>query len=265
MTPPIVEIKDLGVRYGDVQAVANASIALETGEILGIVGESGSGKTTLIRAIMGLAPISAGQTFFSGADVTYAKGKARRDFWTNIQMVFQDPAAALSPRLTIAEAIAEPMEAQGMTKRDIAVRIHALMQSVGLPHDMLDRRPKALSGGQRQRVAIARALALKPSVIVADEPMSALDVSVKAQIAALFVELRAQEGISFIIVAHDLALLGQVADRLVVMHQGHIVEEGPARQIIDAPQHAYTSQLRDACLDPLAIAQNRFAASQTRL
>lgn len=264
MTGPMIEVRDLGVTYGHVHAVENVSITLAPGEILGVVGESGSGKTTLIRAIMGLAPISGGSVLFGGEDVTHAKGKRRREFWRKIQMVFQDPAAALSPRLTIAQSLAEPMAAQGLTKAEIQPRIETLMRDVGLPLDMLERRPKGLSGGQRQRVAIARALTLKPSVIVADEPMSALDVSVKAQIAKLFLELRAQDGISFIIVAHDLALMGQVADRLVVMHQGRIVEEGPARQIIDAPQQAYTRQLRDACLDPLLIAKERFAAHGPR-
>lgn len=256
MTASLVRVSRLSVKFGDVTAVDGASLSLAPGEILGIVGESGSGKTTLIRAIMGLAPIAGGNIAFAGQDITFAKGAQRRSVWRKMQLVFQDPSAALSPRLSIAQSLREPMEAQGVAAAQSAARAEDLMREVGLPVDMLARRPKDLSGGQRQRVAIARALTLKPSLILADEPMSALDVSVKAQIAQLFLDLRDKDGISFIIVAHDLALMAQIADRLIVMHQGRIVEEGPARQILDAPREAYTQQLRDACLDPMVIAKD---------
>jgi ABC-type glutathione transport system ATPase component len=263
MTAPFVSVADLNVRFGDVHAVNDACLTLAKGEILGIVGESGSGKTTLIRAIMGLAPIASGSVSFEGAPIAQAAGAQRQAVWRKMQLVFQDPTAALSPRLTIAQSLKEPMAAQGVGAAAIKQRLAELMAEVGLPADMLDRRPKDLSGGQRQRVAIARALSLKPSLILADEPMSALDVSVKAQIAQLFLDLRAKDGISFIIVAHDLALMAQIADRLIVMHQGRIVEEGPARQILDAPKQPYTQQLRDACLDPMVIAK-RYQAAEGR-
>lgn len=255
MTGSLVRVTDLDVRFGDVHAVNTACLTLEKGEILGIVGESGSGKTTLIRAIMGLAPIASGSVSFDGAEITHAAGAQRQAVWRKMQLVFQDPTAALSPRLTLAKTLKEPMAAQGVPAAAIKQRLAELMAEVGLPMDMLERRPKDLSGGQRQRVAIARALSLKPSLILADEPMSALDVSVKAQIAQLFLELRAKDSISFIIVAHDLALMAQIADRLIVMHQGRIVEEGSARQILDAPKEPYTQQLREACLDPMVIAK----------
>jgi ABC-type glutathione transport system ATPase component len=225
------------------------------------VGESGSGKTTSIRALMGLVPASGGTVRFDGQDITKLTGSARRDVWRRMQMVFQDPSASLSPRLCVGAIIAEPLIAHGETPAAARARVAELLRDVGLPPGSIDGRATALSGGQRQRVAIARALALKPDVIVADEPMSALDVSVKAQIAALFLDLRDRTGATFLIVAHDLALMGQIADRLVVMRSGKIVEQGEARQIIEAPQDAYTRALRDACLDPLRIASARKAAS----
>ncbi|MBT9470536.1 MAG: dipeptide/oligopeptide/nickel ABC transporter ATP-binding protein [Pseudomonadota bacterium] len=254
---PLAALQDVSVRYGAFQALRGVSLHVAPGEIVGLVGESGSGKTTAVRALMGLVPISEGRATFEGRDITHLAGGARRDLWRRMQMVFQDPGASLSPRMSLADIIAEPLRAHGVPKAGAMLRARELLSQVGLPADAADRPPTALSGGQRQRVAIARALALEPVLVVADEPMSALDVSVKAQIAALFLRLRASTGVSFVIVSHDLALMSQIADRIVVMRNGQVVEEGPARDVIAAPRDAYTRELRDACLDPVKVVATR--------
>lgn len=254
---PLAALKNVGVRYGGFQALRGVSLHVAPGEIVGLVGESGSGKTTAVRALMGLVPISDGAAWFEGREITHLSGRARRDLWRRMQMVFQDPSASLSGRMSLAAIVAEPLLAHGTPKAAALQRAKELLMQVGLPADAAERRPTALSGGQRQRVAIARALALEPALVVADEPMSALDVSVKAQIAALFLRLRDTTGVSFIIVSHDLALMSQIADRVVVMRNGLVVEDGRARDVIAAPREAYTRELRDACLDPAQVVAAR--------
>ncbi|MFZ4110191.1 MAG: ABC transporter ATP-binding protein [Polymorphobacter sp.] len=250
---PLLQVDAVGVRYGPVQALTDLSFSVAAGEIVALIGESGSGKTTAARAIMGLVPVTHGRIMLDQNDITHARGAQRRAVWAQMQMVFQDPSASLSPRLDAAEIIAEPLLAHGHSAANARQRAAELLDLVGLPASTLDCRATALSGGQRQRLAIARALALKPRLVVADEPMSALDVSVKAQIAALFLELRATTGTSFLIIAHDLALMAQVADRAAVLQSGRLVEIGPIATMLASPAQPYTAMLRDACLDPFLL------------
>ena len=257
MTAPLLTLQDVGVRYGKHQALTGLSFAINAGDILALIGESGSGKTTAARAIMGLTPVAQGHIHFEGQDITHLSGKARRRIWCGMQMVFQDPSASLSPRLNIAAIIAEPLRAHGHGKAVAEARAAELLDLVGLPSALLTAPPTALSGGQRQRVAIARALALEPRLIVADEPMSALDVSVKAQIANLFVDIRDRTGTAFLIVAHDLALMAGIADHAVVLQGGKLVEQGPMAAMMTQPAQPYTAMLRDACLDPFALVEGR--------
>ncbi|WP_439533832.1 ABC transporter ATP-binding protein [Polymorphobacter sp.] len=257
MTAPLLALSDVGVRYGGHQALSALSFTVAPGEIVALIGESGSGKTTAARAIMGLVPVASGHIHFHGADTTHARGAARRALWAEMQMVFQDPSASLSPRLDVGAIIAEPLQAHGHATAAARSRAAALLVLVGLPASAIAARPTALSGGQRQRVAIARALALAPKLIVADEPMSALDVSVKAQIATLFLDIRDRTGTAFLIVAHDLALMAGIADSAVVLQGGRLVEAGPMAAMMTAPAQPYTRMLRDACLDPFAIVDAR--------
>jgi peptide/nickel transport system ATP-binding protein len=253
----LLSLCDVGVRYGRHQALADLGFSVAAGEIVALIGESGSGKTTAARAIMGLVGVASGRIEFRGKDITHAKGAARRALWAEMQMVFQDPSASLSPRLDIGAIIAEPLQAHGERAAAARVRAGELLALVGLPASALSTRPTSLSGGQRQRVAIARALALAPKLIVADEPMSALDVSVKAQIASLFLDIRDRTGTAFLIVAHDLALMAGIADSAVVLQSGRLVEAGPMAAMMAAPAQPYTAMLRDACLDPFLITAGR--------
>lgn len=264
MTGSLVRLEDVCVDYGGVRALDMASFEIRPGEIVGVVGESGSGKTTALKAMMGLAPVASGEVFFDGEKITRLRSAARRRVWRDMQMVFQDPSASLSPHQSLGASIAEPMIAHGEARSAALDRSRKLLDLVGLDRDMADRRPDALSGGQRQRVAIARALALSPRLIVADEPMSALDVSVKAQIAGLFSDLRTRLGSAFLIVSHDLALISNIADRIIVMKDGRIVEEGPAADVIGSPTQPYTRRLRAACLDPQAVVRERFGEAETQ-
>jgi ABC-type glutathione transport system ATPase component len=258
MEEPLAELRDVSVSFGAFQALRSVSLAIAPGEIVAIIGESGSGKTTALRALMGLTPISEGQVMFQGQSIAALKGRERRRIWRDMQMIFQDPAASLAPRRTITASVAEPLLAHGSSREAAAQRAGDLLSQMGLGCDIAQRWPADLSGGQRQRVAIARALALSPRLVVGDEPMSALDVSIKAQIASLFRELRTRTNTALLIVSHDLALMAQIADRLIVMKEGRIVEEGSAAQISRAPQQAYTLGLRDACLDPYRVVHDRF-------
>lgn len=257
MTGPLVQIDNLTVDYGAARVLHGVNLTVSRGEIVGVVGESGSGKTTVLRALLGLTPVADGSIRFDGEDITLLKSGARRRVWRRMQMIFQDPAASLSPWLSIGQTIAEPLRAHGQSREAARARSMELLAEVGLRDDVHDRPVMALSGGQRQRVAVARALAIRPDLIVADEPMSALDASVKAQITELFAELRDRTGAAFLIVAHDLALMAQLADRLVVMRQGRVVEAGPARDVVGAPAQDYTRGLVEACLDPLAVLTGR--------
>ncbi|WP_405438713.1 dipeptide ABC transporter ATP-binding protein [Streptomyces avidinii] len=254
--PPVVEAFGLRREFGrgrrKVAAVAGVSLAVHAGETLGIVGESGSGKSTLGRMLVGLLEPGSGQVRRDGVPVT---GIA-----SGVQMVFQDPVSSLNPRRSVGESIADPLRAAG--ERDAAAvraRVEELLLRVGLEAEHYDRYPHEFSGGQRQRVGIARALAPRPRLIVCDEPVSALDVTTQAQVTALLAELQRELGIALVFIAHDLAVVRQVSDRVAVMRAGEIVEEGPVDEVYDRPAHAYTRQLLAAvpALDPGLAAGRR--------
>jgi ABC-type oligopeptide transport system ATPase subunit len=222
-------------------AVDEVSIGVDRGRTLGIVGESGSGKTTLGRMIVGLVPMTAGEVLLDGRD-TRALGK--RELNGRIQYVFQDPYSSLNPRRTVGAAIAVPLQRLvGLERAARATRVAQLMSHVGLRPELVDRYPHELSGGQRQRIGIARALAAAPEVIVLDEPVSSLDVSIQAQILALLRELQAELSLTYLFISHDLAVVESVCDDVVVMYRGKVVEEGERRRLFREPQHEYTQKL----------------------
>jgi len=232
---------------GTVKAVDGVSFAVRRSEVLGLVGESGSGKSTLSRAIMQLAPVTAGTVLVGGRDLTAVSAAeitaARRD----LQMVFQDPFASLNPRLTVYTALAEPLLVHGVVPpAEVPARVARLMEQVGLSARFLQKYPHEFSGGQRQRIAIARALALEPKVIIADEPVSALDVSIQAQILNLLAGLVRTMDLTMIFIAHDLSVVKHISDRIAVMYQGKIVELGDAVDVMERPQHPYTRTLISA-------------------
>lgn len=230
-------------------AVRDVSLTVAYGETLGIVGESGCGKSTLGRIALTLLRPTHGQVIIGGVPSAGLRGTELRRLRRSIQAVFQDPAAALNPRLTIGQSIAEPLRAGGMRSRaERRVAIAELMATVGLDPSRVDARPRELSGGQRQRVVIARALAPQPMLLMADEPVSALDVSVQAQVLNLFRDLQQQRQLSCVFISHDLAVVGFVADRIAVMYLGEVVELGVTRAVLDAPAHPYTRELKDASL-----------------
>ena len=230
-----------------VHAVDGVSFAVARGETLGLVGESGCGKSTLGRCLTRLYDPSAGSIRFDGTDIARLGPRALKPFRARMQMVFQDPAASLNPRRRIGEVLAEPLIVHKRGSRQaIAARVRALLGEVGLAADMAGRFPHEFSGGQRQRIGIARALALEPELIVADEPVSALDVSVQAQIVNLFMDLQAERGLTYVFIAHDLSVVRQISTRVAVMYLGSIVEIGPTESVLGAPAHPYTQALISA-------------------
>ncbi|MFI9099430.1 ABC transporter ATP-binding protein [Streptomyces fildesensis] len=252
--------REFGKRQDTVTAVDGVSLTVRRGETLGIVGESGSGKTTLGRMLVRLLDPTAGELRYDGRDIGKLGDKALRPLRRELQMVFQDPVSSLNPRRSIGESIADPLRAAGeLTDKAVVERVRELLERVGLEPDWYHRYPHEFSGGQRQRVGIARALAPAPKLIVCDEPVSALDVTTQAQVVALLGELQRDLGLSLVFIAHDLAVVRQVSDRVAVMRAGKIVEEGPADAVYDSPQHAYTKGLLAAVpvLDPVESAARR--------
>ena len=226
-------------------AVDRVSVAVQPGEVLALVGESGSGKTTLGRMLLGLTAPSSGQVLYRGQDIAQAGGSALRDFRQAVQVVFQDSGGSLNPRHTVAQSIAVPLRYnRGLAPEQAAREVDALLDQVHLPPEHFrNRLPHELSGGQRQRVGIARALASQPQVVIADEPVSALDVSVRAQILRLMFELQQRQRLAFLFITHDLGVVRAFAQRVAVMYQGQIVEQGTADAVLDDPQHDYTRRL----------------------
>ena len=247
----LLQASDLEVRFdtpkGILHALDGVSIEVARGETVGLVGESGSGKSTLAMTLMRAIDPDGGRILFDGQDITHLKPKALKPVRRRLQMIFQDPYASLDPRMTVGRIIAEPLKAhKSGTRAEIAARVTALIDAVGLPPDAAERLPAQFSGGQRQRIAIARAIALEPNLVIADEPVSALDVSIQAQIVNLLRDIQERLGIAYLVVAHDLALVHQIANRIVVMYLGRVVEEASADDLIDAPQHPYTVALLSA-------------------
>jgi len=220
---------------------------LATGEVLGIVGESGSGKTTLGRCVLRLVEPSAGAVTLDGSDFLALRGRRLRSRRRRMGVVFQDPYSSLNPRMQIADIVAEPLRVRGgLSGGEIRTRVEALLDRVGIEPRLQGRYPHEMSGGQRQRVAIARALATDPDVLVADEPVSSLDVSVQAQILNLFLDLKREGKLAMLFISHDLAVVERIADRIAVMYAGRIVESGPAATVISRPGHPYTQALLSA-------------------
>lgn len=252
---PLLEIRGLKTWFpikkgvfaqtvGHTRAVDGVDLTLDPGETLGIVGESGCGKSTLARSVLRLEKPLAGSIRLDGRDVLSLRGAALRAYRRTVQAVFQDPQASLNPRHTVLDILTEAMLVHGLTtrdsRRDAAAR---LLSDVGLPADILDRYPHAFSGGQRQRICIARALALGPKLLICDEAVSALDLSVRAQVLNLLAELKAKHGLSYLFITHDIGVVQHLADRIAVMYLGKIVETGPAERVLDAPSHPYTQLL----------------------
>ncbi|WP_034301903.1 ABC transporter ATP-binding protein [Herbaspirillum sp. RV1423] len=250
---PVLEVHDLFKTYSSgggllgkkrvVPAVDGISFAVRRGETLGIVGESGSGKSTIGKCLLKLIEVDSGKILFNGRDIVALTQQQFRPLRKDIQMIFQDPFASLNPRQTVGRIISDGPVANGKTRAEAELRARELLELVGLEKSAFDRYPNEFSGGQRQRVGIARALALEPQVLVADESVSALDMSVQAQVLSLLHELQLRLNIALIFITHDLRVAAQVCDQVLVMHRGKVVERGTPQQIFDDPQHAYTQQL----------------------
>ena len=257
----LLEIADLRVHFDikdgkqwfwqpkkSLKAVDGVSLRLYEGETLGVVGESGCGKSTLARAIIGLVKAKGGRVTWLGRDLLGQDDKAWRDARTDIQMIFQDPLASLNPRMTVGDIIAEPLKTYypKMAKREVSEKVRAMMMKVGLLPNLINRYPHEFSGGQCQRIGIARALILEPKLVICDEPVSALDVSIQAQVVNLLQKLQREMGLSLIFIAHDLAVVKHISDRVLVMYLGHAVELGTYDQVYHQPLHPYTQALMSA-------------------
>jgi len=252
---PVISVRDVTrdfrrsraslLRAGSsVHALRGVSFDVQAGERFGIVGESGSGKSTLLRILAGLDRPTSGSVLIDGTEITRLPESRLRFLRERLQLVFQDPMSSLDPRMRVRDIIAEPLVAQGIGGRQ--ARVAELLHAVGLPPDAGDRFPHQFSGGQRQRISIARALAPRPGVLVADEPVSALDVSVRAQVLNLITDLVRDLSLTLVFVSHDLSVVRHVCDRVAVVHQGRIVETGSTREVYDHPQHPYTRELVSA-------------------
>ncbi len=267
--PPLLELDDLRVWYpirrglmartvGHVRAVDGVTLRIAPGETLGLVGESGCGKSTLARAVLRLEPVRSGAIRFEGIDMTRLRGQALRAKRRELQIVFQDPYSSLNPRMTVQDLVTEGLITHGMiAARERAGEARRLLTEVGLGADALHRYPHEFSGGQRQRISVARALALRPRLVICDEPVSALDVSVQAQVLNLLRDLAERHGLAYLFISHDLSVVRQIADRTAVMYLGRIVEEGPTDRILDAPAHPYTQALISAIPRPTGVRRQR--------
>ena len=265
---PLLEASELVVRYRSgrrvIAALDGVSLDVRAGETVGVVGESGSGKSTLARAILGLAPVASGRVRFMGQDVTHLGFRKRRELYRSVQLVFQDPYSSLNPSRTIGETLAEPLRAQGQRDRAaIRERVAELLERVELPAEAMERYPGDFSGGQRQRIAIVRALVLSPRLVICDEAVSALDLSVQAQILNLLRSLQFTSGLSYLLISHDLDVVRHMCDRVVVLYRGRVVESGFTAEVTRAPAHRYTAALLDAApLPNPRMQRNRRARSE---
>lgn len=239
----LIEIRDLDVTFGAVRAVEGVSFDVRAGTTLGLVGESGSGKTTISKVILGLQPLSAGSVRYDGKDVTRLNSADRAWFRRQTQMIFQDPASSLSPRMTIRKALEEPLKIHGFKVKDHWHRVADLMSAIGLRPDHLEKYPHQLSGGQARRVGIARALILSPRLVVADEPTAGLDVSIQGDLLNLMDELQTRLELTYLMVSHNLNVVRTVTDDVAVLYLGRLVETGSTKVIFTAPAHPYTRAL----------------------
>ena len=260
--PPLLDVQNLVKHYdgrrgvlgkltgnpGDlVRAVNGVSLRIGAGETLGLIGESGCGKSTLGRTILRLHEPTSGKIVFDGSDITGLTGPALKAVRRHMQIIFQDPYASLNPRMTVEQIVGMPLKLHGIAKdTELRDRVAEAMENVGLKGNQLSRFPHQFSGGQRQRIGIARALILGPSLIVCDEPVSALDVSIQAQIIELLAELKRERRLTYLFISHDIAVIGYVSDRIAVMYLGEIVETGPTRAVLREPKHPYTRALLSA-------------------
>lgn len=248
---PLLSARGLGVTYqasgffrrSSFSAIRNVDFDLHRGEALGLVGESGSGKTTLGRAILGLAPVTAGELLLDGKPIHNLAARERRKLSSDIQVIFQDPYSSLNPSMNIEDILAEPLLVQGLSRVDAHQRIVELLDRVRLPRTALSRGPREFSGGQRQRIAIARAIAIRPRLIVCDEPVSALDLTTQAKVLELLVEIQREFQIAYLFISHDLSVVRHICHNVMVMLKGEIVERGPGDMMTSAPQHSYSKQL----------------------
>jgi ABC-type oligopeptide transport system ATPase subunit len=270
--PALLSVRQLSVTYGrrgrgtTSPALEDVSLDIASGETLGVVGESGSGKSTLANAILGLVPIRSGRVFFQGQDITAADTRQRRQLSQHLQVVFQDPYSSLNPARTIAQTLVEPLLVhRKLARAQLAEEVSSALARVGLPADVANRYPGQFSGGQRQRIAIARALMLSPKMIICDEAVSALDLSIQAQILNLLAALQRELSLSYLFISHDLDVVRHVAHRLTVLYKGKVVESGPTEQVYQSPQAPYTQRLLSAALlpDPDAQRARRAAARLT--
>ena len=247
----LLEVNDLVKYFGKTKVLDGVSFSVEKGESYGLVGESGCGKTTLGRTVLGLYQADGGSAKFDGQEVLGLQGRERKAFAKRAQMIFQDPIASLNPRMTVGEIVAEGLYIHGRAKgKEVGERVSEVLRSVGLPPSSEGRYPHEFSGGQRQRIGIARAIVLNPEFIIADEPVSALDVSVQAQVINLLSDLKEKMGLTVLFVAHDLSVVKYFCDRVAVMYAGQIVEIAPSEQLFRKPKHAYTQALLSAIPEP---------------
>jgi oligopeptide/dipeptide ABC transporter ATP-binding protein len=247
-------------KIGDVRAVDGVSFDVKEGETLGLVGESGCGKSTLGRTVMRLEEPTAGRVFFEGKDLAHASKSELFQLRRDVQAIFQDPYSSLNPRMTVGEIVREPLLVHGIgSKAEQIEKVRALLETVGLTGEMLDRYPHEFSGGQRQRIGIARALALDPKLVIADEPVSALDVSVRSQVLNLMVKLQRERNLTYIFISHDLSVVEHVSDSIAIMYLGRIVEIGPADTVFAKPAHPYTRALMEAVPVPDPDARHQSA------
>ncbi len=263
--PPLLEVDNLHVQFpvrqGMVHAVSGVSLTVHNGETLGLVGESGCGKSTLARSIVQLVPPTAGEIHFDGQTLQGLAPATLRKLRPRLQMIFQDPYASLNPRKTVFDALAEPLRVHAIVPRpEIPAEVGKLMDQVGLARHFSRKFPHEFSGGQRQRIAIARALALRPQMLIADEPVSALDISVQAQILNLLAQLAREKGLAMLLISHDLSVVKHMSNRIAVMYLGRIVELGPATSVMQTPRHPYTQALLRAVprLTPTTTAEETF-------
>jgi peptide/nickel transport system ATP-binding protein len=267
LPPPALAAETVSVRYrrpgrASIQALDGVSLSLRRGEMVGLIGESGSGKSTLAKTLLGLLRPDEGRVLSDGADIATFDSAARRLFRRRVQMVFQDAAGSLNPRFTAGAALREALSVHGICPRStLDARVAGLLREVGLPEETAGQTPRELSGGQCQRVSIARALAVEPQILIADEPVSALDVSVQARILNLLSDLRDRLGLAVLLIAHDLAVVRAVCDRVHVLWQGRILESGPPDDVLRHPSHPQVRALLDAAPDVDRALQARGASA----